>query len=56
MTKKNMRIREALAHRGLFIWQLGKILNKSEATITRMMREELPEEEQNRIIELIERS
>lgn len=52
----NMRIREALKRKGLYLWQLGKILNYSEAWITRLMRDELPEKEQDRIIELIERS
>lgn len=37
-------------------WQLGKLLGKSEATIYRMLRDELPEEEQDHIIELIEGS
>ncbi len=51
---KNKAIREALAKRGLFMYQLGKLLNVSEATITRMMRDELPEQEQRRIVKLIE--
>lgn len=49
----NKRIREELAKHGLFLYQLGKLLNVSEASVTRMMREELPKEEQDRIIELI---
>ena len=50
---KNQTIRDALTKQGLFLYQLGKILNVSEATITRMMREELPEPEQRRIVKLI---
>ena len=51
---KNLKIRNALSKKGLFLYQLGKIMGVSEATITRMMREELPESEQNRIVKLIE--
>ena len=49
----NTKVREELAKHGFFLYQLGKFLNVSEMTVTRMMREELPEEEQNRIINLI---
>ena len=35
-------------------WQLAKLLKVSESTVNRMLREELPEEEQNRIVALIE--
>ncbi|MCR5235529.1 MAG: hypothetical protein K6E53_16740 [Lachnospiraceae bacterium] len=52
---KNKAIRDALAKQGLFLYQLGKILNVSEATVTRMMREELPEPEQRRIVNLIKK-
>ncbi len=52
---KNKLIRDALSKKGMFLYQLGTLLNVSEATITRMMREELPEKEQQRIVKLIER-
>lgn len=51
--KHNIRIREALEANGLFLYELGDLLGKSEPTITRMMRKELPEEEQERIISMI---
>lgn len=50
----NIRIRRKLYECGLKQWQLGKIIGKSEATVYRLLREELPEEEQDRIIKLIE--
>lgn len=53
MRTTNIPIRTELAKQGLFLYQLGKLLHVSEASVTRMMREELPEEEQNRIINLI---
>lgn len=52
----NKKIRMKLLETDLKQWQLGKLLGKSEATIYRMLREELPAEEQDRIIELIEGS
>lgn len=52
MTNKRVRIK--LLEKDLKQWQLGRLLGKSEATIYRMLREELPEEEQDRIIKLIE--
>lgn len=52
MTNKRVRIK--LIEKDLKQWQLCRLLGKSESTICRMLREELPEEEQNRIIKLIE--
>lgn len=34
-------------------WQLAKLLNVSESTVNRLLREELPQEEQDRIIDVI---
>lgn len=51
----NRKIRNALKSNGLYLYNLGEILNVSEATITRMMRHELSQDEQARIIKLIER-
>lgn len=56
MTEKlNIPIRNALKEHGLHTYNLGDILGKSEATITRMMRHELPKEKQTEIINLIEK-
>lgn len=49
----NLIVREELAKHGLFLWQLGKLINVSESTITRLMREELPQEEQLRLVKII---
>ena len=51
--KHNIKIRETLEANGLFLYELADLLGKSEPTITRMMRKELPEEEQERIISMI---
>ena len=50
----NMKIRKALAANLMKLYELDEILGISEATRCRMLRVELPEEEQNRIIQLIE--
>ena len=39
---------------GLTQWDVAKILGVSESTFYRMMRDELPEDEQKRIVKLIE--
>ncbi len=51
--KSNMRIRLAMLEHSIKAWQLAKMLGISEATYTRRFREELPEEEQERIINMI---
>ena len=55
MEIKNERIRDCLTLHGIRHWELAKLLNVSEFTLCRKLREELPEEEQNRICEIIER-
>ena len=53
---KNKRIREELKNAGMKQWQLAELLEISEQTICRKFRKELPEDEQQRIIELIQSS
>ena len=50
----NMRIRIKLLEHNKRLWWLAKILETSESTITRRLRDELPEEEQERIVQLID--
>jgi len=52
--KSNARIREALKEKGLYQWQLADLLGKSEMWLTRKMRHEMDEDEQNRIIDIIQ--
>ena len=52
----NKRIRMKLIEYDLKQWQLAKIMCVSEATVYRLLRDELPEEEQDRIINLIEKT
>lgn len=54
--KPNQRIREALKEAGLYQWELAKIMGIGETTISRYLRVEMPEEEQDKIIELIRKN
>ena len=49
----NTIIRMTLAETGLKYWELSRLLNISEATLSRRLRDELPAEEQDRIVDLI---
>ena len=51
--KANIRVREALKEAGLRQWELAKLMGMGETTIVRYLREELPKEEQDKIINLI---
>ena len=49
----NIRIKIALLESGMKNWELANILGISEATMSRRLRVELSDEEQNRIIKAI---
>lgn len=51
---KNIKIRIKLTELNRRYYWLAEILGISEATLTRRLRKEFPEEEQARIIQLIE--
>lgn len=53
---KNKRIRIKMVEHDLTQYDLSKILGVSEMTVYRRLRDELPEDEQDRIIALIEQS
>ena len=53
MNKNNLRIRTALTENKVYQWQLAKRLGISEPTLTRMLREELPDDEQDRLVSII---
>ena len=54
MKVNNKSIREVQEKYHLYGYQIARILNMSESTYGRMMRCELPEDEQQRIIQIIE--
>ena len=49
----NKRIRMRMLEVGLKQWELAKLMGVSEPTLSKRFRKELPEEEQDRIISLI---
>lgn len=49
----NNIIREAKNKKRMFNYEIANLLNVSESTFGRMMRNELPEDEQQRIADLI---
>lgn len=53
MAKTNKRIRIAMAESGIKQWELARLLGMSESVLSRRLRDELPEDEQDRIVELI---
>ena len=53
---KNKRIRIKMIEHDLTQYDLSKILGVSEMTVYRRLRDELPEDEQDRIIALIEQA
>lgn len=52
----NLKIRVAMISNNVKQWEVAELLKVSEPSLSRMLRHELPEEEQDRIINLIEES
>ena len=51
--RANQRIRHALELKGMRMWELAEKLKISETHFGRLMRSELPDDEQNQIISII---
>lgn len=52
---KNLRIRQLAASKGVKLWEVAQMLGVADATLSRKLRVEIPENEQTRIIGIIER-
>ena len=52
----NSKIRNALKETGVKYWELARLLGISDGTLCRRLRDELPADEQDRIVELIRRA
>ena len=50
---RNKEIRNAMKQNGITQWKLGELLGVSENTVNRKLRKELPEEEKQKILEVI---
>ena len=51
--EKNRRIKREARASGVALWKIAKRMQISEPTMTRLMREELPEEKQKQILSII---
>ena len=52
---KNMDIRLAAASSGVKLWQIADALGMTDGNFSRKLRKELPKEEKQMILEIIER-
>lgn len=50
----NLKIRVAMISNNVKQWEVAELLKVSEPSLSRMLRHELPEEEQDRIVKAIE--
>lgn len=55
-TKFNLAVRQAAEKHNLFMYQIAQIMGTSESTLVKKMRHEWSQEEQERVIKLIEDS
>lgn len=53
---QNTKVKVAMAIYDLKQWEVAKLMGINETKFSKMLREELPEAEQNRIVALIEES
>jgi len=50
----NAKVRIKMIESGLKQWELARLLGMGESVLSRRLRDELPEDEQDRIVALIE--
>lgn len=50
----NKKIRKALKETGVKYWELARIMGISDGTLCRRLRDEIPAEEQDKIVKLIQ--
>ena len=54
MSVTNMEIRQKALASGIRLWQIGKALGVSDFAFSRMLRDELPEDRKQEILEIID--
>lgn len=52
----NTKLKIKMVESGIKQWELARLMEISESALSRKLRDELPEEEQDRIISLIEKA
>lgn len=50
----NKDLRAYAKEKSIFFWQVAKVMGISESTITRRLRTELPEQEKQKLIKIID--
>ena len=55
MNMTNMEIRQKALAFGIRLWQIAEALGVSDFALSRMLRHELPDEEKEKILEIIDR-
>lgn len=51
----NLRIRQAAAQARIKLWELADAMRITDSTLSRKLRKELPDDEQERILTVIQR-
>lgn len=51
---KNTVIRKAAKEAGVFLWQVAEVLGVNDGNFSRKLRKELPQEEKEKILRIIE--
>lgn len=51
---RNLKIREAASSKGVRLWEIAERLNMYDGNFSRKLRKELPQEEQEKIIKIID--
>ncbi len=51
--KANMKIREKARNSGICLWQIADALGMQESAFSKKLRKELPEDEQEKILNVI---
>ena len=54
MHRNNVKIKVAMLKADMKQWELARLMGIHEGSLSRKMRDELPEEEQEKIVKLIE--
>lgn len=52
--KANSTVRERAREQGVFLWEIAQAIGKSEPTVIRMLRIELPEERKTELLRIID--
>lgn len=52
----NATVRERIKNAGVFHWQVAEALGVSESKFCRMLRREMPEDQQRKVLEAVEKA